>query len=259
MSHSYSPDLFSPTPLEFSWNTKKGSVFTAWLWDFLSVCGWGESACRATGPLLSWHLTTKSAIQSQPHCGPLSRPFLNRPPQPLPRSHCRPQILCSVVSFRASMNQISQIAPPSLPPPSSYPLPSSAHCPSSPPPKARSTASQHLWGERWLPWEPSSSTALDRTARPARNSLAPPHTHTHLNSRQDRPVNLPGESQVVRKNRDWINRPVSGPTLLTERSGRRMRTKAHAQQRMHTHTLRMLTELGLCSAGCSFPAIEVES
>mgnify|MGYP007134178744 CR=1 FL=1 len=157
------------------------------------------------------------------------------------------------------MNQISQIAPPSLPPPSSYPLPSSAHCPSSPTTKARSMASQHLWGERWLPWGPSSSKAPDLTARPARNSLAPPHTHTHLNSRQDRPVNLPGESQVVRKNRDWINRPVSRPTLLTDRSGRRMRTKAHAQQRMRTHTLRMLTELGLCSAGCSFPAIEVES
>jgi len=29
-----------------------------------------------------------------------------------------------------------------------------------------------------------------------------------------------------------------------------MRTKAHAQQRMRTHTLRMLTELGVCSAGC---------
>ena len=29
-----------------------------------------------------------------------------------------------------------------------------------------------------------------------------------------------------------------------------MRTKAHAQQRMRPHTLRMLTELGVCSAGC---------
>ena len=87
--------------------------------DFLSVCGWGEAAYRATGPLLSWHLTTKLAIQSQPHCGPVSRPFLNRPPRPLPRCHCRPQILCSVVSSRAPMNQISQIAPPSLPLPSS--------------------------------------------------------------------------------------------------------------------------------------------
>ena len=29
-----------------------------------------------------------------------------------------------------------------------------------------------------------------------------------------------------------------------------MRTKAHAQQRMRGHTLRMLTELGVCSAGC---------
>ena len=52
----------------------------------------------------SRHLTTKPAIQSQPHCGPVSRPFLNRPPRPLPRSHCRPQILCSVVSSRAPMN-----------------------------------------------------------------------------------------------------------------------------------------------------------
>ena len=38
-----------------------------------------------------------------------------------------------------------------------------------------------------------------------------------------------------------------------------MRTKAHAQQRMRTHTLRMLTELGLRDAGWGFPAIEVES
>ena len=29
-----------------------------------------------------------------------------------------------------------------------------------------------------------------------------------------------------------------------------MRTKAHAQQWMRGHTLRMLTELGVCSAGC---------
>ena len=175
---------------------------------------------------------------------------LDRPPRPLPRSHCRPQSLCSVVSSRAPVNQISQIAPPRLPPPSSYPLPSSAHCPSSPATKARTMASQHLWGERWLPWGPSSSKALDHTTQPAQNLLAPPHTHTHLNSRQDRSVNLPRESQVVRKNRDWINRPVSGPTLLTERSGRHMRTKAHAQQRMRTHTLRVLTELGVCGAGC---------
>ena len=36
---------------------------------------------------------------------------LDRPPRPLPRSHCRPQSLCSVVSSRAPVNQISQIAP----------------------------------------------------------------------------------------------------------------------------------------------------
>ena len=97
-------------------------------------------------------------------------------------------------------------------------------------------ASRHLWGERWLHWRPSSSKAPDRTARPAQNSLAPPHIHAHLNSRQDTFVNLPGESQVVRKNRDWINRPVSGPTLLTECSGTRMRNKGHAQQGVRAHT-----------------------
>ena len=122
-------------------------------------------------------------------------------------------------------------------------------------------ALRHLWGERWLHWRPSASKAPDRTARPAQNSLAPPHIHAHLNSRQDTFVNLPGESQVVRKNGDWINRRVSGPTLLTECSGTRMRNKGHAQQgvRAHTNTLRMLPALGVCRAGWGFPAIEAES
>ena len=43
------------------------------------------------------------------------------------------------------------------------------------------------------------------------------------------------------------------------RSGRRMRTKAHAQQEVRAHTLRMLPELGVCSAGWGFPATQVES
>ena len=122
-------------------------------------------------------------------------------------------------------------------------------------------ASRHLWGERWLHWRPSASKAPDRTARPAQNSLAPPHIHAHFNSRQDTFVNLLGDSQVVRKNRDWINRPVSGPTLLTECSGTRMRNKGHAQQgvRAHTNTLRMLPAWGVCRAGWGFPAIESES
>ena len=39
MSHSYSPDLFPPTPLEFSWNTKKGSVFYSLTMAIFSVSG----------------------------------------------------------------------------------------------------------------------------------------------------------------------------------------------------------------------------
>jgi len=157
------------------------------------------------------------------------------------------------------MSQISQTAPPSLPPLSSDPLLSSAHRPSFPATKTRSMASQHLWGERWRPRGPSSSKAPHGTARPAQNSLAPPHTHAHLNSRQDRSVNLPGESQVVRKNRDWINTPVSGPTLLTECAQEGGCAPRHVHSKGCAHTLSMLPEFGVCSAGWGFPATKVES
>ena len=38
-----------------------------------------------------------------------------------------------------------------------------------------------------------------------------------------------------------------------------MRIKAHAQQGVRSHTLCMLPELDVCSAGCGFPATEVDS
>ena len=113
------------------------------------------------------------------------------------------------------MNQISQIAPASLPPPSSDPLPFSVHRPSSPITRTRTMAPWHLWGERWQPRGPSFSMAPYCNVRPAQNSLAPPHTYSH-NSRQDRYVDLPGKSQVVRKNWDRINMSIWGLTLLIE-------------------------------------------
>ena len=233
LSHSYSPDLFSPTPLEFSWNTKKGSVFTAWLWRF-SQRLWLRWVCIQSIPV---HFSLGTLPQN-PRYGhnPTAVRFLGLSsiahPAPCSRPTPGPRF-CALSSvpgpqWARYLKQHPQVSPPAL---SSDPVFSSAHHPSSPATRTRTRVSRHLWGERWWRRGPSSSKAPDGTARPARNSLAPPHTHAHLTSRQDRCVNLPGESQVERKNRDWISTPASGPTFLTEGAQegvctpRRMRSK----------------------------------
>ena len=119
---------------------------------------------------------------------------LDRPPRPLPRSHCRPQSLCSVVSSRAPVNQISQIAPQVSPHHHPTPCPPLPTALSLPPP------GQELWRHDTCEGLPPQRPQIALPDPPQTRWL--PLTRTHLNSRQDRSVNLPGESQVVRKNRD---------------------------------------------------------
>ena len=120
-------------------------------------------------------------------------------------------------------------------------------------------ASRHLRGERWRPRGPSSSKAPNRTARPTPNSLAPPHTHT-----------LELQTGQICEPTCWVSSSEKEPglnkqTRLRPNAPHRTLRKADAHQGAcaargaHAQTLRMLSELGLCSAGWGFPATEVDS
>lgn len=248
LSHSFTDLIFN------SWENSVGYEKASGLgprYVFLSVAVADRGCIQATGhfssgtPANLWH--SHNPLQC-------SSPGLTIATAP-GRNHCSPKPGCRPGD---TMNQISPNSTPKFPPIIILPPALLCPLPSSPATRARTIASRHLWGEDG--YIEGLLPQRRQIALPdhAQNSLAPPHIHAHLNSRRDTFVNLPGESQVVRKNRDWINRPVSGPTLL-----HRMLRNAYAQQGACAAGVRALQEhtahapaFGTCSAGWGFPTIE---